>query len=150
LYVNKYYNKYHNLQYVTVKKSINNNTSNELIMQGLKYLKNNFFCIASIKDIFYTNKINIELKILENNLDKIMCVSNYHYIENNNLKLYNVEITPKNLSLCYLMRKDIYNNYIKKLDYKNTIFEYTLFSSIINSDKNNIIKDNNSLFIKLN
>jgi hypothetical protein len=145
LYINKYYNKYHNLKYITVKKSIFSMTRNELIMEGLKYLKNDFFCIVSIKDIFYTNKINIELKILENNLDKNMCISNYHYIENNILKLFEVEVKLENLSLCNLMRKSLYNKYIEQ----NNIFKYNLFCSIIHSDKNNIIKNNNSLYIKL-
>lgn len=146
-YVNKYFKEYCNLKYISIKRKENVSNKNNLLIESLKFLENEYFCIVNVNHIFYKNKINIELEALENNTDKIMCVSNYDYKEDK-MNLINVELSPENLSICNLMRKIVYFKYIKNINYKkNETLEYNLFSSILHYDSNNIVKINKSLYI---
>ena len=136
-YIKKYFNNYHNLKYISIKKQ----KQNDLIIEGLKHLKTDFFCIANVNEFFYSNKINIELQKLEQDSNKIICVSNYEEINNGNLNLINVDLKSDKLKLCNLMRRNIY-----KILNKN--IEDDIFSSILNLKSENYVKINESLFIQ--
>ena len=46
------------IKYLSIKNLSNSNENSELIIEGLKHLNNEFCCIASVNDIFYTNNIS--------------------------------------------------------------------------------------------
>ena len=147
VYIDKYFKEYHNLKHISLEE--NTGDKNRLILEGLTYIENDYFCVVDVNDIFYTNKINLELESLENKPDNIMCLSDY-YLKSNDLKIINVQIDDQSISMCNLMRRSVYEQYIKHINYKNNeTLENLLFSNIKNNNNIiKIIKINKALYMK--